>query len=358
MSRRRFALPVLLTLFTAATVQAQAHQELIDATAGGAFATGHHDFTYFSFSSGPVLALTDEEAALSTAWDIAFKRSELRLNSGSSGPGQVKGYDLHARQDVVPEDAFEAVGRADAPTNDQFVQDEPAYAVDQWWSYDAQTHTVSASGKAYQIQSATGKAGKFVVDTIEGAGFADAGRIGFRWVLGADLSGPAQRATVDVSGARTVYFSLDSGAELSPADPATSTEWDLCFSGYTIRLNSGISGPGQAGALLADQAFEEIAAPAPAGFTADKAASVFSTSEGEWYSYNPDTHALSPRNHVYLIDTGAGLFKMQLLGYYRDMNGTPTSGWITLRWSPLTGESTAVRTSTWGEIKDAFSPSR
>ena len=36
---------------------------VIDATAGGAFSTEPHDFTYFSFEDQDVVALTDAEAA-------------------------------------------------------------------------------------------------------------------------------------------------------------------------------------------------------------------------------------------------------------------------------------------------------
>lgn len=45
-----------------------------------------------------------------------------------------------------------------------------------------------------------------------------------------------------------VYFSFDSGRVVTPADPATSLEWDIAFHMWDVRTNSGASGPGQGGA--------------------------------------------------------------------------------------------------------------
>lgn len=74
-------------------------EELVDARAGGAHAEEGdpaNKFTYFSFETGSVVDLTDEEAATSMAWDIAFKRYDIKLNGGVSGPKGVVGYDFQA----------------------------------------------------------------------------------------------------------------------------------------------------------------------------------------------------------------------------------------------------------------------
>ena len=333
------------------------YQTVIDATAGGAFSTEHHDFTYFSFETGEAVVLTDVEAASSEAWHIAFKRSEIKLNGGISGPGDVMGVDLHGAEDVVPEESFGTVTAADVPVAGDFIADGPAYAISEWYSYDTSTHTMTVPGNAYELSTAEGRFAKFVVDGMEGAGRSDAGRIAFRWVVGegTDLSGEVRSATADVSGGQEVYFSLASGEAVSPADPANSMEWDLHFSGYVIRVNGGISGPGMAGAFPAyqtGQAFDEITRAMGFGYFADRAGSAFSSETGEWYSYDSTTHLLSTRNHVYVIDTGEGLYKMQLLNYYQEVEGAPVSGFITFRWQPLpAGGQTAVRSASWGRIK-------
>lgn len=41
-----------------------------------------------------------------------------------------------------------------------------------------------------------------------------------------------------------VYLNLANGARVSPSDPAASTEWHLAFRRFSVRLNSGVSGPG------------------------------------------------------------------------------------------------------------------
>ena len=164
---------------------------VIDATVGGAFATEAHDFTYFSFERRDVVPLTDAEAANSSEWHIAFKRSEIRLNGGISGPGLVMGFDLNRAEDMAAAEGFEAVTEADIPGPDAFVADGPAYAVGEWYSYDPAARRLDVPGNAYELRTADGGFAKFVVDGIEGAGREDAGRITFRWVVadGENLEG-------------------------------------------------------------------------------------------------------------------------------------------------------------------------
>ena len=337
---------------------------VVDATAGGAFSTDPHDFTYFSFESGDVVSLTDAEAEQSAGWHIGFKRSEIRLNGGISGPGDVMGFDINGAEDVVAEEAFDAVTTSDIPGSDAFIADGPAYAISAWYSYDPSARSLDVTGNAYELRTADGRFAKFVVDGIEGASRSDAGSISFRWVVadGSDLTGAARSATVEVSGGGEAYFSLDSGEQVTPADPAGSMDWDLHFSGYVIRLNGGISGPGEGGAFPAyetGQTFEEIEEAMGFGYFPDKAGSAFSGDSGEWYSYDSDTHILTTRNHVYVIDTGEGFYKMQLLNFYREVEGSPVSGFITFRWRPLIEDpGTAVQSTSWGRLKGRLRDAR
>lgn len=41
-----------------------------------------------------------------------------------------------------------------------------------------------------------------------------------------------------------VYLDLANGTRVSPSDPAASTEWHMAFRRFSVRLNSGVSGPG------------------------------------------------------------------------------------------------------------------
>jgi len=331
---------------------------VIDATAGGAFNTDPHDFTYYNFSTKEVIELTDIQASTSTEWHLAFKRSEIRLNGGVSGPGQVVGLNLTDGQDIIAMETFDDISMSDIPDRDSFLSDGPAYAISEWYSYDSVSHTISASGHTYELRTAEGLPAKFIVDMLEDPGRADAGKISFRWVVGNDLTGPEQSATVDVSGGAEIYFNLSLGEEIVPADLASSTEWDLHFSGYAIRLNGGLSGPGEAGAIPIFQSgvnFEDITKANESGghYFADRAGSAFSTDSGDWYNYDSTTHLLSSKNHVYVIDTGSALIKMQILNYYREVEGTPMSGFITFRWLPIDGHiATIIRKVGWGHIKN------
>lgn len=55
-------------------------------------ATSAESWVYFDLASGATVALSDDEAESSTAWQIAFRRYEIKLNGGSSGIGSVAGY--------------------------------------------------------------------------------------------------------------------------------------------------------------------------------------------------------------------------------------------------------------------------
>jgi hypothetical protein len=64
----------------------------VDATAGGAFTTTPDSYVYARFTDEGLvkLPISDEASLASTAWDIAFRRFVIRINSGSSGPGCIQ----------------------------------------------------------------------------------------------------------------------------------------------------------------------------------------------------------------------------------------------------------------------------
>ena len=136
---------------------------------------------------------------------------DILLNGGISGPGNVMGFDLMGADDIVAEDAFDAITATDIPTADAFITDGPAYAISAWYSYNSSSHRIEVPGNAYELRTADGQFAKFVVDAHRRSrGRSDAGRITFRWVVadGTNLTGAARTATVDVSGGEEVYFSV------------------------------------------------------------------------------------------------------------------------------------------------------
>lgn len=59
----------------------------IDAFAGGSQGARDNAFIYFDFVSGEQQLLTDDESLIDSDWVLGFRRTNVRLNSGDSGPG-------------------------------------------------------------------------------------------------------------------------------------------------------------------------------------------------------------------------------------------------------------------------------
>ncbi len=75
--------------------------------------------------------------------------------------------------------------------------------------------------------------------------------------------------TLDATAAETfAYLTLaGDGSLVTPTDPAASTDWDMAFRRFTVRLNGGVSGPGSVGAVNlgnnANATAEEVTALTP-----------------------------------------------------------------------------------------------
>jgi heme-binding HmuY-like protein len=143
-------------------------------------------------------------------------------------------------------------------------------------------------------------------------------------------------------GASWVYFSFESGSQVTPPDPASSDTWDLGFQRFHIISNGGASGTGGAAvAILTDQEFDAVTTAPGDGYVEDQpdtddddtlANSAFEMGDG-WYDYDPATNRLSPRANVYVVQTASGAhYKVEILDYY-DPAGT--SGHPTFAWAEL-----------------------
>jgi hypothetical protein len=138
-----------------------------------------------------------------------------------------------------------------------------------------------------------------------------------------------------------VYLALSGGGELTVADPATSLDWDLGLQRFRIKLNGGVSGPGQgAVALLPGVAFDAVTAAPADGYLQDApeteagAGPDLAFLRGDaWYSYDGTRHTLTPRDVTYVVRSARGAhFKLRIAGYYDDAG---TSGYPTLRYAPV-----------------------
>jgi len=126
------------------------------------------------------------------------------------------------------------------------------------------------------------------------------------------------------------FFSLLNGGIVASEDSAT-TGWDIAIRGTTILTNSGVSGPGDGGAILLDVPFDEVSIAPESGYSTDSEESLaIPTGSGNgWYSYtgqsNPQFAILPIENKTIVLKSGNGRHyaKLEIISYYK---GNPDAG--------------------------------
>lgn len=134
----------------------------------------------------------------------------------------------------------------------------------------------------------------------------------------------------DTTGGRTwSYFSFRENKTISHEDSAT-TKWDIAFNRTNIMCNSGVRGPGNGAILLLTGVdfVSLIEAPETGYFSEDQLSPLaISKSNAErWYSYNQDTHIITPiPGVVIIVKTADGKYvKMRIVSYYKGAPEIPT----------------------------------
>ncbi|MCC6557574.1 MAG: HmuY family protein [Polyangiaceae bacterium] len=148
---------------------------MIDATAGGAFASDPDSYVYGRFTDSGLekVAISDEQSLDSMDWDIAFRRYVVRINSGHSGPSCVGA--IRIPGDPAYEDVTAPPNGVTYHTDDYFTSEScelipdgsglegsPATALSGYWTYPG---CVAMSGYTYAVQLASGRTLKLVVDS-------------------------------------------------------------------------------------------------------------------------------------------------------------------------------------------------
>lgn len=301
------------------------------------------DWTYVTLGN-PAQSVSPGDPASSSAWDLGLYATSVSLNGGAAGPGDVLGFCLCQNSSASDAEVrvmtgaseltdFTAVTAADIPDDSLWLSDDLSAAIQDWYAYDPQTHQIAPAGKVWVMRMASGEAfAKMHVTGISGGDQSAPGTVTVEWALqpSAGASFEATQAfDVDLSPG-VVYFDLDAGAVVASGSP----DWDLRFEGWDIRVNGGVSGSGQAGALTTTETFAEVAdasEPPPNLFRGDAYGGVFAASP--WYRYNLDgLHQIWPTFDVYLVKRGTSVFKVQLVSYYGEAG---ESREITFRYSPL-----------------------
>lgn len=297
----------------------------------------YDSYAYFSFAIKDTVTIGTGKP-LASVWDIAFRRDAVKLNGGSSttNGGDVQGADLGFVD-------FGSVTIADT-AGVEWVDDAIDYFIDQWYTYNPQTHSLAANQYVYSMVDAGGENYlKFRVDSMPNAGQPPAmGDVYITYYYQdttgvMNLTGATQEGVIDV-GDSTGYFDFSAGTQVYPADASSSLDWDIGFSVYNCFQNSGPFGNGACAAFLAWGELGDptdidgfIAQPGGAPLFQDVPSSAFSG----WYNYNGQTHTLTSKSHVYLIKTGDVVYKVRVESYYKNMSGVPVSGHYSFIWLEL-----------------------
>lgn len=117
----------------------------------------------------------------------------------------------------------------------------------------------------------------------------------------------------------------------------TDNSWDIAFRGTTIIVNGGAKigiadepeRTGSGAVSIVSGTFASVTAFPAASTFAQDAAAVYSIPTGSgkgWYSYNADTHIISPiAGKVFVVKTHDGKYaKFEILSYYKDAPASTT----------------------------------
>ncbi len=135
-----------------------------------------------------------------------------------------------------------------------------------------------------------------------------------------DLHAPFDRENPEASA--FVLFNLRTG-ETVDNDQAESDNWDIGFRGTSIIVNSGSSGPGSAGAIMLDVAFDEVEIAPSEGYRQDSDNEPAITGSGGWYTYtgegNPPRAVISHDDTTIILITADNkhYVKLNIMSYYK-----------------------------------------
>jgi hypothetical protein len=143
---------------------------LVDATAGGFGADPPHSYVYGKFADTGLekVAISDEASLDSMAWDIAFRRYVIRINSGNSGPSCVTAARLpgspppaYDSVTTVPEglihnadEYFTAAPDCSFIPDGTGLPDSPATALSSYWEFPG---CVAMTGNVFVLALADGR---------------------------------------------------------------------------------------------------------------------------------------------------------------------------------------------------------
>jgi hypothetical protein len=148
-----------------------------------------------------------------------------------------------------------------------------------------------------------------------------------------------------------IYLSLrDGGTKVAVDDVAalSSTEWDIALKRSSLRANGGDSGPGnRAIAVVQAATLAEVTAAPATGYVTDDFVDANCelvtipggepmSGFGEWYDYDPDTHAVAPKAEVYALERDDGSHvAFRVVTYYGDETNPMRGAFYRVEWADL-----------------------
>ncbi len=256
---------------------------------------------YINLAEKAIVEVTDP--LLDAGWDLSLDiLTRIHLNGGSSAPGPVYAVKVEGI-------AFEDVKNAPEVT---YITDDQSgeYIGENWYYYDATSHTVNPLDHFYVIRATDGEFYKFQISDAVFTSRTD----GKLTIYIEKVSSPSSYETqstvgrtltteITLSTIESVYFNLKEAKIVEVTDETTSMEWDIKTTYLTVNLNGGTSGPGNCSAIMyKDIEFDSVQAIPVDGYVVDDSTTALAIGDS-WYAYNPATHTLSIVPNVYIVKT-------------------------------------------------------
>jgi hypothetical protein len=330
--RRAFAAAVLLATTTLAACD--------DVTDPPRLAEG--EFTVDAATEWQFVSLADSALVApgsprtSGAWDIAFFSTNVTLNGGQAGPGDVTGYCVCQNAGATNEQLlamtaeseradFEAV--TSVPANATFSSEVLTAAMGGWYTGPA-ANPVADPSKVFLVRLSDGVSYAKVHATsltLSGSVFTE---VVLEYAVQASATaafGPTRTITLRP---QQPQVDLNVGSETT-----NQAQWDIRLEGTTLLVNGGVSGSGSAAVADATTSFASTttAATQPQAYRTDRYAGVFGSTP--WYKYNlAGDNRITPTFNVYILKRGTTAYKVQVINYY-SAAGAPRN--ITFRYQQI-----------------------
>ncbi|MFK7991381.1 MAG: HmuY family protein [Sandaracinaceae bacterium] len=198
-------------------------------------------WVYLSVADGVV---SPADPSVDTGWDIAFRRTAVRSNSGTSGPGMAGAqvYDeTLAFDDIEDVDTFgfavDTLIDSGAPGAEIESLNGPLL---NWYDYDPVRHAVSPTDQTYLLRTASGGYARMRIWTWEDGHYAMS-------LHGVERRVVARTLSVDVTEADRFVSVRDGAVVEDVSEPMADSRWDLWLSSSAVRTNGGTSGTAEAG---------------------------------------------------------------------------------------------------------------